>query len=540
MLKEQILEVLMETEAQVSVSIKDMSRNQWVIRLNDTHKMPSASIIKLLIMIEAFCQVEEKKFQLNQSLTIPKQDQIPHSMTTDLEENTFQFVDLVQLMITVSDNTATNVLIDLLGFENINQRAEKLGLKETVLSRKMLDFKAAKEGRQNLTHGEDAIRMMELIVTEQAASPPMCRRMMDILFNQQDREMLRRFIPKKVKVAHKTGDLPNLNHDVGWVLLSDMSYLIGVFVNGAADNLEAKTIIGKISKLAYDYFSNQSPALALVKSTTAPIQLKPAPDSEMADEAIAGMVVSRLKDSGGGWHLIRTDYGYEGYLHQRHMIMDEERAAYWKERAQDVIIKASADVLAGPRYQYHVKQTLVRGSRIILTGRESEEWTEVERPGGDKGWIRKDFAQPYLYPTNDPSNGEEQLLRKKLVQTALSYQGSQYRWGGRTPIGLDCSGLTSISYLLNGLLIYRDAVLKETFLNPISLEEIKPADLIYFPGHIAMYIGGDKYIHSRASANGVIINSLNPEHGDYDGPLKESITGVGTIFRQKEAGEWVQ
>ncbi|MCC5908821.1 MAG: C40 family peptidase [Clostridiaceae bacterium] len=276
---------------------------------------------------------------------------------------------------------------------------------------------------------------------------------------------------------------------------------------------------------------------AVVKSTTAPIQLKPAVDSAMADEAIAGLVVTRLKDVGGGWHRIRTDYGYEGYLHQRHMIMEEERTAYWKEQAQHVVVKAIADVMSGPKYQYHVKQVLVKGSRVRLTGRESEEWVEIERPMGDTGWIRRDFLQPYLVPTNNVKGRDEELLRKKLVETALSYRGSQYRWGGRTPLGLDCSGLTSISYLLNGLLIYRDAVLKEEYLKPISLEDIGPADLIYFPGHIAMYVGGGRYVHSRASANGVIINSLNPEDEDYDGPLKASITGVGTIFRHKEAEE---
>lgn len=256
MLKDKIVEVLKETEAQVSISIKNLSQNHWVLRLDDTRKIPAASIIKVLIMIEAFCQVDEGKFHLNQKIVIPREEQIPYSIITDLEENTYQLVDLIQLMITVSDNTATNVLINLLGFNNINGRAKNLGLKETQLNRKMLDFEAVKEGKQNFISGEDAVKMLELIINDKAASPAMCQRMMSILFNQKDAEMIRRFIPNNIKVAHKTGELHNLNHDVGIVILPNIVYIIGVFVDDAIDNLEAKTIIGKISSITYNYFLN--------------------------------------------------------------------------------------------------------------------------------------------------------------------------------------------------------------------------------------------------------------------------------------------
>ncbi len=90
--------------------------------------------------------------------------------------------------------------------------------------------------------------------------------------------------------------------------------------------------------------------------------------------------------------------------------------------------------------------------------------------------------------------------------------------------------LTSISYLLNGITIYRDAIIKEEYVREITLEELNEGDLIYFPGHIAMYIGEGIYIHSRASANGVTFNSLNEQDDNYDHELKKQITGVATVF----------
>ncbi|MEG2420152.1 MAG: NlpC/P60 family protein, partial [Oscillospiraceae bacterium] len=80
---------------------------------------------------------------------------------------------------------------------------------------------------------------------------------------------------------------------------------------------------------------------------------------------------------------------------------------------------------------------------------------------------------------------------------------------------------------------YRDAHIKEGYpLHEIAKEDMKPADLIFFPGHVAMYLGNGKYIHSTAKngSDGVVINSLNPEDADYRADLPEKITAIGSIF----------
>lgn len=266
---------------------------------------------------------------------------------------------------------------------------------------------------------------------------------------------------------------------------------------------------------------------AILNKTVVPINLKPEFESEMADEGLYGMIVNILEEKEDNWYLVETLYDYRGYIHSSNMILDDERGDEWKQKANTTIHKNIVDAMPSPSYKGYVMQTLTKGATVIATGREEDNWIEIELVDGKKSWIRKNFSKAKVEVGGYVDKIE---LRKKLVDTALSYLGTQYRWGGKSPLGIDCSGLCSISYLLNGIKIYRDAVLKDKYMKEITIEEIKSGDLIFFPGHVAMYIGDDRYVHSSSSINGVNINSLNPIHSDYKEDLAKTITGVGTIF----------
>ena len=127
----------------------------------------------------------------------------------------------------------------------------------------------------------------------------------------------------------------------------------------------------------------------------------------------------------------------------------------------------------------------------------------------------------------------EESFRDKVTITAKSYLGTQYRCGGKSAAGIDCSGLTFMSYMINGILIYRDAEIKCGYLiHEIPIEQIKKGDPLYFKGHIAMYLGEQKYIHCTGHKDsfGCVINSLNPNDSDYRQDLAEGILAVGSIF----------
>lgn len=267
--------------------------------------------------------------------------------------------------------------------------------------------------------------------------------------------------------------------------------------------------------------------LGILNKVVVPINLDPSFESQLADEGLYGMVVKILEEKEDDWCLIETSYKYKGYIHKSDMFLDNERAKLWQEKANTRIDHLLVDALPNPNYKGYLIQLLTKGALVISTGKEEANWIEIELINGLKAWIRKDFAKAKVEIGGQLDISQ---LRKNLVDTALTYMGTQYRWGGKSPFGIDCSGLCSVSYLINGIHIYRDAVLKEEYMREITIEEVKAGDLIFFPGHVAMYIGNDKYVHSSSSINGVNINSLNPVHGDYRKVLAETITGVGTIF----------
>ena len=127
----------------------------------------------------------------------------------------------------------------------------------------------------------------------------------------------------------------------------------------------------------------------------------------------------------------------------------------------------------------------------------------------------------------------EEELRAGAVRSALSWLGTPYRWGGKSAAGIDCSGLAFMSWMENGLLIWRDAsILPDYPLSPVDRSRLEAGDLIFFPGHVAVYIGNSRYIHATAYRNTprVTVNSLDPDDPEYRRDLAESITACGSLF----------
>lgn len=270
---------------------------------------------------------------------------------------------------------------------------------------------------------------------------------------------------------------------------------------------------------------------AIVNTAVCRMYASPTRECSVEDEALCGMIVEILEETAPGWVRIRTHYRYEGIVAAEELLIGDEAAEAWASLPKMVVRnKNCCDVLSRPKVQgWHV-QHLVRGCVVSPMGEPADGWQQVRLPDGRTGWVMAGILAPHH---TAPLSDSEETLRKALVDAALLYQGTHYRWGGKSPLGIDCSGLVSMAYMLCGILIYRDAHIRPDFpIREIARENMKAGDLLFFPGHVAMYMGDGLYCHSTAHAgdDGFTINSLEPGSPLYRADLAARITQIGSYF----------
>lgn len=224
--------------------------------INHNSIFNSASTIKLLIMSEILREINEGEHSLDE-LIILTEDVKVNGAGILKEFNSghkFTIKEIITLMIVLSDNIATNLLINIAGIDRINKMGHDLHLKNTKIQRKMMDVTAVKTGKENLTCAEDLFHILELIYKGEDVNRKYSNFMLDVLKKQQVNGRLDLYLPSGIVIAHKTGTLDKLEHDVGIVYLQNCTYIICILTSNNKTNIEGKEIIGTISKIVYDAY----------------------------------------------------------------------------------------------------------------------------------------------------------------------------------------------------------------------------------------------------------------------------------------------
>lgn len=213
--------------------------------------VPSASVIKIPILVELMEQVKMGILHLEDNYTLLATDKTGGSgiIAKYADGTTMTINELARLMMVASDNTATNILIRKVGREAVNERMKQLGLLNLQLNRVMMDTTAVARGIDNYVTPHDINALLRLIYNRKVVNKALCERMMEFLLQNEDRTTLPHFIPQTVRVAHKTGGLTYVRGDAG-IMFTANPFVISVFVRGI-ETEKAEKIIGEIGEICY-------------------------------------------------------------------------------------------------------------------------------------------------------------------------------------------------------------------------------------------------------------------------------------------------
>lgn len=255
MLREELIRYTELLGVQSAFVIVDL-KTQKTIAYNEKQVVPSASLIKVPVMIKAFCRMEAGTLDGSARIFVKPEDVVPYSVLGFLDSgNTYTLLDLIRLMIVYSDNTAANIMIELLGMDSINRCIQEFGWSNTKLQRKMMDVQSRKEGRENLTTAEEMADLMMRLYTGNLIGRDGDAQMLAIMKGQADECMMRVDLPDDIIIARKSGELENLDHEIAIVFGEQRDYLYVFFVWDARSNNEARQILQNTSKMVYDYFN---------------------------------------------------------------------------------------------------------------------------------------------------------------------------------------------------------------------------------------------------------------------------------------------
>src|SRR5947209_15618796 len=260
-LETRVEEIAARLDGLMGVAILDLTDGRILLR-NADRVFPTASSIKIAVLLELYRQDQETragakgKAKLDDIYTFDPKDlvedsQIMAGLTAGVTRVTNR--DLAQFMVAVSDNAATNVLIDHVGMQNVNATLRALGLSKTMLRRKMIDIAAARRGDENVATPEEMVRLLEAIykgrVLNNEATAALIKQLSTL-----KQSYIPRLLPENVQVANKPGELEAVRTDSGIVYAQNRPFAISVMTAYDRDEKAAGRAISDVALEAFHYF----------------------------------------------------------------------------------------------------------------------------------------------------------------------------------------------------------------------------------------------------------------------------------------------
>lgn len=259
----QIQERIQKSGADVGIAFQMLDgTTEWFYHADEP--LHAASTMKIPVLIELFHQVREGKLKLDDPLLIKNEfhSLVDGSVYTldaadDSEAELYQAVgqtrtlrQLSELMITVSSNFATNLLIEKLGVGNIRATVHSLHADGMNVLRGVEDIKAFEKGLNNTTTARGLFQLLDAIARGAAVDQDSSRQMIEILERQKFNEGIPAGLPPGIRVAHKTGEITKIHHDAA-IVFAPKPFVLVILVRGIADIKVSAALMADITRLLY-------------------------------------------------------------------------------------------------------------------------------------------------------------------------------------------------------------------------------------------------------------------------------------------------
>lgn len=239
----------------MGVAIEDLTTGDHFF-LHEDEVFAQASSIKITVLANLYLQAQQGKLKLTDLYTVQSSDLVPDSdimngLTPGVTRITLR--DLATMMVAVSDNSATNVLIDRVGMSNVNAMLDSLGLTHTRLRRKMMDLQAAKEGRENISTPREMMTLLDAIDHGKVLDKDSTADFFKVLSTNKD-SWIPRDLPPGLRIANKPGALEGVRNDSGIVFVEGRPYVICVMTSFLRNEREGEEAITKVSLATWRMF----------------------------------------------------------------------------------------------------------------------------------------------------------------------------------------------------------------------------------------------------------------------------------------------
>ena len=254
-LEKSILDIDRGLDGVMGVAIVDLTDgHKYLLHANDVY--PQASSIKICVLAELYRQAQQGRLKLTDLYTVNAADLVQDSdimggLTPGVTQITLR--DLATMMVAVSDNSATNVLIDRVGMDNVNAFLNAQGLRDTRLRRKMMDLKAAAEGRENVSTPNEMLNLLAALYRGQILNKEMTDDFFKVLSTHKD-SWIPRNLPDDLKIADKPGSLEGVRNDSGVIFVDKRPFVLCVMTTYLHRERDGEEAISNISLAAWQMF----------------------------------------------------------------------------------------------------------------------------------------------------------------------------------------------------------------------------------------------------------------------------------------------